>query len=198
MPRTDRRAGLRRGPGRPRGRLLRSRGDGRVQARHRTADRHQHDRHRLARAGARDPRRRRRHPAGRPALLDDGRLGARRAALRRVGPDVGVALQQPLRRVAGDVHPRRRRGARRHHRHRHALDLAGRPADHQAAVRDRRRLPRPSRPPGLGVELDEDAVAAAHELYQREGLGGRDDAIAMQYLVPGWTFDSKRPALQRR
>ena len=51
--------------------------------------------------------------------------------------------------------------------------------------------------PGLGVELDDAAVAAAHELYQREGLGARDDAIAMQYLIPGWTFDSKRPALQR-
>jgi glucarate dehydratase len=51
--------------------------------------------------------------------------------------------------------------------------------------------------PGLGVELDMDAVNAANELYQREGLGGRDDAIAMQYLIPGWTFDSKRPALQR-
>ena len=51
--------------------------------------------------------------------------------------------------------------------------------------------------PGLGVELDMDAVDAANELYQREGLGGRDDAIAMQYLIPGWTFDSKRPALQR-
>jgi glucarate dehydratase len=51
--------------------------------------------------------------------------------------------------------------------------------------------------PGLGVELDMEAVSAAHELYQREGLGGRDDAVAMQYLIPGWTFDSKRPALQR-
>jgi glucarate dehydratase len=51
--------------------------------------------------------------------------------------------------------------------------------------------------PGLGVELDDDAVAAAHELYQKEGLGSRDDALAMQYLVPGWTFDSKRPALDR-
>jgi glucarate dehydratase len=51
--------------------------------------------------------------------------------------------------------------------------------------------------PGLGVELDMDEVAAAHELYQREGLGGRDDAMAMQYLIPGWAFDSKRPALQR-
>ncbi|CAN5755725.1 enolase C-terminal domain-like protein [soil metagenome] len=54
-----------------------------------------------------------------------------------------------------------------------------------------------SEKPGLGVELDHDAVAAAHELYLREGLGARDDAVAMQYLIPGWTFDSKRPALQR-
>ncbi len=52
--------------------------------------------------------------------------------------------------------------------------------------------------PGLGVDLDDDAVAAAHELYQKEGLGARDDAIAMQYLVPGWTFDSKRPALAQK
>jgi glucarate dehydratase len=50
---------------------------------------------------------------------------------------------------------------------------------------------------GLGVELDMEAVDAAHELYQREGLGSRDDAVAMQYLVPGWVFDPKRPALQR-
>jgi glucarate dehydratase len=51
--------------------------------------------------------------------------------------------------------------------------------------------------PGLGVELDESAVEAAHQLYLREGLGGRDDSVAMQYLIPGWAFDSKRPALQR-
>ncbi|MQY27614.1 enolase C-terminal domain-like protein [Nocardia aurantia] len=51
--------------------------------------------------------------------------------------------------------------------------------------------------PGLGVELDPERVAAAHELYLREGLGGRDDAVAMRYLVPGWRFDSKRPALCR-
>ena len=25
----------------------------------------------------------------------------------------------------------------------------------------------------------------------------RDDAVAMQYLVPGWTFDRKRPCLAR-
>jgi len=51
--------------------------------------------------------------------------------------------------------------------------------------------------PGLGVELDMEAVSAAQDLYQREGLGSRDDAVAMQYLIPGWTFDSKCPALQR-
>jgi glucarate dehydratase len=51
--------------------------------------------------------------------------------------------------------------------------------------------------PGLGVELDMDRVEAAHELYLREGLGARDDSVGMQFLVPNWTFDSKRPALVR-
>jgi glucarate dehydratase len=50
---------------------------------------------------------------------------------------------------------------------------------------------------GLGVELDMGEVEKAHRLYQQHGLGSRDDAMAMQYLVPGWTFDPKRPALQR-
>lgn len=51
--------------------------------------------------------------------------------------------------------------------------------------------------PGLGVELDMDAVAAAHQLYLQHGLGARDDAQAMQYLMPGWTFNPKSPALVR-
>ncbi|AEG93004.1 candidate Glucarate dehydratase [Ramlibacter tataouinensis TTB310] len=51
--------------------------------------------------------------------------------------------------------------------------------------------------PGLGVELDMAEVEKAHALYQQHGLGARDDAIAMQYLVPGWTFDPKRPCLVR-
>ncbi|HWM74269.1 MAG TPA: enolase C-terminal domain-like protein, partial [Nocardioides sp.] len=51
--------------------------------------------------------------------------------------------------------------------------------------------------PGLGVRLDRDKVAAAHELYLEHGLGARDDGIAMQHLVPGWTFDPKRPCLVR-
>ena len=51
--------------------------------------------------------------------------------------------------------------------------------------------------PGLGVELDMAEVEKAHQLYQRHGLGARDDAVAMQYLVPGWQFNPKRPALDR-
>jgi glucarate dehydratase len=51
--------------------------------------------------------------------------------------------------------------------------------------------------PGLGVRLDRDRVAAAHETYLEHGLGARDDGVAMQYLVPGWTFDPKRPCLVR-
>ncbi|PYE13718.1 D-glucarate dehydratase [Williamsia limnetica] len=51
--------------------------------------------------------------------------------------------------------------------------------------------------PGLGVDLDMAQVEAAHELYMREGLGSRDDSVGMQFLVPNWTFDSKRPALVR-
>jgi glucarate dehydratase len=51
--------------------------------------------------------------------------------------------------------------------------------------------------PGLGIEVDLDALERAHALYRQHGLGARDDAAAMQYLVPGWKFDPKRPALVR-
>ena len=51
--------------------------------------------------------------------------------------------------------------------------------------------------PGLGIEPDLDRIHAAHGLYQEKALGGRDDAACMQYLIPGWTFDSKRPCLVR-
>jgi len=49
--------------------------------------------------------------------------------------------------------------------------------------------------PGLGVELNMDHVEAAHQLYLREDLGARDDAMAMQYLRTGWIFNPKRPCL---
>ena len=51
--------------------------------------------------------------------------------------------------------------------------------------------------PGLGVELDMDQVMKAHELYKGMGLGARNDAQGMQFLVPDWTFDPKRPCLVR-
>jgi len=51
--------------------------------------------------------------------------------------------------------------------------------------------------PGLGVEVDMERIEAAHELYKKHGLGARDDATAMQFLVPGWKFDNKRPCLVR-
>jgi glucarate dehydratase len=51
--------------------------------------------------------------------------------------------------------------------------------------------------PGLGVTIDEHQLAAAHDLYLKLPSGARDDAVAMQYLVPGWQFDPKRPCLVR-
>ena len=51
--------------------------------------------------------------------------------------------------------------------------------------------------PGLGVELDMAEVEKAHRLYEQHGLGSRDDAMAMQYLIADWTFNPKRPALDR-
>jgi glucarate dehydratase len=50
---------------------------------------------------------------------------------------------------------------------------------------------------GLGIELDMVKVEAAHQLYLQHGLGARDDATAMQYLIPGWKFDHKRPCMVR-
>src|SRR3954470_13177724 len=51
--------------------------------------------------------------------------------------------------------------------------------------------------PGLGVEVDMDQIMKAHELYNNMGLGSRDDSVGMQFLIPGWKFDNKRPCLVR-
>ena len=51
--------------------------------------------------------------------------------------------------------------------------------------------------PGLGIEIDMDQLEAAHQMYRNMGLGARDDAVAMQYLIPGWKFDNKKPCLVR-
>jgi glucarate dehydratase len=50
---------------------------------------------------------------------------------------------------------------------------------------------------GLGIELDLDAVERAHQLYLQHGLGARDDAMAMQFLIPDWKFNAKRPCMVR-
>jgi glucarate dehydratase len=50
---------------------------------------------------------------------------------------------------------------------------------------------------GLGVELDMAEVEKAHTVYKTLGDGARDDAAAMQFLIPGWKFDPKRPCLVR-
>ena len=50
---------------------------------------------------------------------------------------------------------------------------------------------------GLGIEVDREQVLKAHKLYMDNCLGARDDAKGMQYLIPGWKFDNKRPCLVR-
>jgi glucarate dehydratase len=49
--------------------------------------------------------------------------------------------------------------------------------------------------PGLGIEIDMERIEHAHALYNTMGLGARDDAKAMQFLVPGWKFNPGRPCL---
>ncbi|PGV48403.1 glucarate dehydratase [Bacillus sp. AFS037270] len=51
--------------------------------------------------------------------------------------------------------------------------------------------------PGLGVEVDMDQIMKAHELYNNMGLNSRDDSVGMQFYIPGWKFDNKRPCLVR-
>lgn len=51
--------------------------------------------------------------------------------------------------------------------------------------------------PGLGVEIDMDEMNKAHQLYKEKALGARDDAIAMQFLIPNWKFNHKQPCLVR-
>ncbi len=51
--------------------------------------------------------------------------------------------------------------------------------------------------PGLGIDIDMAEIEAAHRRYAGMGAGARDDAVAMQFLIPNWKFDPKRPALVR-
>lgn len=51
--------------------------------------------------------------------------------------------------------------------------------------------------PGLGIEVDMEQIKKANEIYKANCLGGRDDATGMQYLIPGWKFDPKKPCMVR-
>ncbi|MCR5293619.1 MAG: glucarate dehydratase [Lachnospiraceae bacterium] len=51
--------------------------------------------------------------------------------------------------------------------------------------------------PGLGVTIDMDRVMEANSLYNKLPSHDRNDAAAMQYLIPNWVYDCKKPALVR-
>lgn len=51
--------------------------------------------------------------------------------------------------------------------------------------------------PGLGIEVDMDQILKAHQLYMENCLGARNDAMGMQYLIPGWKFNPKSPCMVR-
>ena len=46
--------------------------------------------------------------------------------------------------------------------------------------------------PGLGIELDRDALAKLHQNYLKCGLKKRNDEVEMQKVVPGWKFQPVR------
>jgi glucarate dehydratase len=43
--------------------------------------------------------------------------------------------------------------------------------------------------PGLGVRIDPDRLARAHETYRKCGMRERDDAATMRLIEPGWNSD---------
>ncbi len=51
--------------------------------------------------------------------------------------------------------------------------------------------------PGLGIEVDRAQVEKANQVYLENCLGGRNDALGMQYLIPDWKYDAKRPCMVR-
>jgi glucarate dehydratase len=197
VPRPARRDGLCRRPVRRRRRVLGPRGDGRVPPRHGPAHRHQHGRHRLARDGAQPLAAIGRHPAGRSALLD--LQGSVRVAqlCQAWGLTWGshsnnhfdvslamfthVAAAAPGKVTAIDTHWIWQDGQR----------LTKAPLQIEEGF-----VKVPTRG-GLGIELDMAEVEKAHQLYLKHGLGARNDAQAMQYLIPNWTFDNKRPCMVR-
>ncbi len=51
--------------------------------------------------------------------------------------------------------------------------------------------------PGMGVTIDMEKVMEANALYNKLPSHDRDDAMAMQYLIPYWKYDCKKPVLVR-
>jgi len=51
--------------------------------------------------------------------------------------------------------------------------------------------------PGLGIAPDMERIEAAHALYKQVATTARDDAMAMRYLVPGWTYNPKKPSFAK-
>ncbi len=51
--------------------------------------------------------------------------------------------------------------------------------------------------PGLGVTLNMKRVEEANRLYNTLASHDRNDAMAMQYLIKDWKYDSKKPCLVR-
>ncbi|MDT4763179.1 enolase C-terminal domain-like protein [Sphaerochaeta sp. PS] len=51
--------------------------------------------------------------------------------------------------------------------------------------------------PGLGIDVDIEQVKGANAVYKEHCLGARDDSAGMQFLIDGWKFDPKKPALVR-
>lgn len=51
--------------------------------------------------------------------------------------------------------------------------------------------------PGLGIDIDMEQVLKANELYKKLPSGARDDGAAMQYLIPGWSYDPRMPSMVR-
>lgn len=51
--------------------------------------------------------------------------------------------------------------------------------------------------PGLGVTLNMNRVEEANRMYHSLSTHDRDDSMAMQYLIPGWKYNYRKPCLDR-
>ena len=195
----QRRAGLRRGSLRRGEGLLRARDHGGVPPRHRPADRDEHDRDRLARVGACD-----RSCNAVDIPLADPHFWTMQGSVRvaqlcrewgltwgshsnnhfdiSLAMFTHVAAAAPGKITAIDTHWIWQDGQR----------LTKEPLQNRGWKRSQ--VPEQ---PGLGVEIDRAAIEDANRLYDKVGLSGRDDAASMQFLIPGWKFDPKRPCLLR-